>query len=358
MKTLCQRLGLTILAMGLLFSAGELVVRIVMPMPVRLWKLYVPDDVVGCRLAAGYRMRYQTDEFNTDVVINADGLRGRMYPLEKRPGIYRILILGDSFTLGLQVAEDQTYCAVLAELLNGVPSPSIKRFEVLNAGIEGFGTHQEYLYGTQLVARYKPDLVVVAFHPNDIQEILRGINPIQLRNRLKASFYCLTYLRHLRVLVTPILSGRSPKASFLELYRDPSGPEVQDGIRRVEDYLLKIRALADGANARMLLVLTPMCFEVGREQWVSRGLERLYTADLFQRQMPKLARHFEEFGLTNGIPTLALREPFARQGGHGLYFQLNPHWTPEGHRLAAQEIFRFLRKQELLTPRPPPIEFR
>src|SRR5262245_28459975 len=72
------------------------------------------------------------------VVQNAYGHRGRERPLAKSPDKYRILVLGDSFTEGVQVGEDDLFTAVLEH--------DDPRLEVLNTGVGGYGTVQEYLY--------------------------------------------------------------------------------------------------------------------------------------------------------------------------------------------------------------------
>jgi hypothetical protein len=59
-----------------------------------------------------------TAEFTTWVRVNSKGLRGPEIPYVKPTGTYRVLVLGDSFTFALQVAEEETFVARLAEQLN------------------------------------------------------------------------------------------------------------------------------------------------------------------------------------------------------------------------------------------------
>ena len=70
------------------------------------------------------------DGFST----NALGIRGpKMAP--KTAGVSRVLAVGDSFTLGMQVSDEETFVAQLNQKLG----PQI---EVYNAGVPGFGTQQ------------------------------------------------------------------------------------------------------------------------------------------------------------------------------------------------------------------------
>src|SRR6185503_4734610 len=91
-----------------------------------------------------------------------DGLRDREYGREKEPGTFRVLVLGDARTAGLQVRAEETYPKRLENLLSALPSSA--RVEVVNAGIPGYGTADELRYLQSFGERWKPDLVVLAFY--------------------------------------------------------------------------------------------------------------------------------------------------------------------------------------------------
>lgn len=71
-----------------------------------------------------------------------------------------ILATGDSFTYGAEVADGETWPALL--------QADLKR-KVLNAGVVGYGLDQIVLYTERLVAQEKPGLVVVGFIADDLQ---------------------------------------------------------------------------------------------------------------------------------------------------------------------------------------------
>lgn len=71
-----------------------------------------------------------------------------------------VLATGDSFTYGAEVADGETWPALLqADLAR----------KVLNAGVVGYGLDQIVLYTERLVAREKPGLLVVGFIADDLQ---------------------------------------------------------------------------------------------------------------------------------------------------------------------------------------------
>lgn len=93
----------------------------------------------------------------------------RDYSYTKRPGVQRILSLGDSFTIGFEVDYDQTFSRVMEDELNAAG----RRIEVLNAGVSGFGNAEECLYLERELMKYQPDLVIVSFYANDLDDNVR-----------------------------------------------------------------------------------------------------------------------------------------------------------------------------------------
>ena len=129
------------------------------------------DPVLGWSFTPGARDEYVGPrpfpvEFRTDVRINSLGLRGP--ELDPVPaGGLRVLVLGDSWVAGLEVPEDRTYSAVLADELTdrlGVP------VQVVNAGVRGYGTDQVWLLYQERLRQLDPDLVVYHTTGNDPED--------------------------------------------------------------------------------------------------------------------------------------------------------------------------------------------
>src|SRR4029453_1145878 len=80
------------------------------------------------------------------VTINADGWRGPRAIPHKPPNTLRIAVLGDSFVQAVHVPYEQSVCAVLQhELTQRCRATSRQHVEVLNFGVLGYGTAQEFL---------------------------------------------------------------------------------------------------------------------------------------------------------------------------------------------------------------------
>jgi hypothetical protein len=118
--------------------------------------------------------------FVVNYEFNDQGCRGRDYPLERGPGTLRILLLGDSYTLGTGVHEHDTFAARLERLLAATDSGAAALIpEVINCGVSGYGTREERIFYQEIGARYRPDIVVLAMVFNDDlswhEELRRGL---------------------------------------------------------------------------------------------------------------------------------------------------------------------------------------
>lgn len=124
--------------------------------------LYLSDPVLGMRLRPGYDGWFA----GVPVRINSLGVRDpREYSLEKPPGTFRIIVLGDSVTFGHGALFETTYPYLLEQRL-GTWRPDVK-WEVWNLGVPGYNTRQELEYLKEIGDEYDPDLVIVGFFPND-----------------------------------------------------------------------------------------------------------------------------------------------------------------------------------------------
>ncbi len=105
------------------------------------------------------------------VQTNSDGLRNAR-EVDRRADL-TILAVGDSFTFGPYVPNDDTWPAWL-EFTLASGSARRRRVQVLNAGVAGYTIQDEYYYLVERGLPLKPDLVVIALYPNDISDF-RGI---------------------------------------------------------------------------------------------------------------------------------------------------------------------------------------
>jgi lysophospholipase L1-like esterase len=97
---------------------------------------------------------------------NSAGFRGPEFSERPAPDAYRIVVAGDSYTMGWKIAEEEIYASRLEASLNR--SGARGSFEVLNLGIGGLDIERVVNRLLQLGLRFHPDLIVYGFTLNDI----------------------------------------------------------------------------------------------------------------------------------------------------------------------------------------------
>lgn len=103
--------------------------------------------------------------------VNALGLRGPETTLEKPPGVFRIVGIGDSFMFGWGVAQSEVYLRRVEEALNErscPPGTTKPRFETLNFAVPGYNTVMEVATLEHRALAFAPDLVLQHFVGNDL----------------------------------------------------------------------------------------------------------------------------------------------------------------------------------------------
>ena len=100
---------------------------------------------------------------------NAFGFRSKETAFEKRG--FRIVMLGDSFTFGTGVADEESFSWVLDDLLDAGPGSA--GAEILNAGTNGSSNVSQINYFRADGVRFDPDLVVLnVYTGNDFDQNL------------------------------------------------------------------------------------------------------------------------------------------------------------------------------------------
>jgi hypothetical protein len=98
------------------------------------------------------------------LVSNSVGLRNTE-EVNPDPNVLRVMTIGDSFTFGFYVHNEEAYPSRLEELLEqNYP----QRFQVLNAAMPGYTLADELAYLQDKGLQLEPDMIVLGFYTNDI----------------------------------------------------------------------------------------------------------------------------------------------------------------------------------------------
>lgn len=266
------------------------------------------DPELGWRYEPLARARHQTEDFDVEIRINAQGFRDE--PFEPHPGRTRIVALGDSLSFGWGVEAGQGFTTRLEELLGA---------DVLNLGVGGYGTDQELLLWERVGRALQPTVVLITVCANDLAEISRPA----AYGRYKPWFEA--HDGALRLAGTPVpdnlLAGwshlaRSGWAWTIKRSTPPLAPAECPAAASLQCAL--IARLADevqAAGAHLLVVIE----------------SREAAADCLRDSSAWLVVDVQ--------PAL---EAAARTGG--ARFAHDAHWTARGHQAVAEAIAARLRE--------------
>ncbi|WP_119418724.1 hypothetical protein [Desertibaculum subflavum] len=127
-------------------------------------RFHEPHPTRGWTLRPNVVTTKQELDYKVPVVVNSRGLRGPEIGYERTPGIFRIMIVGDSAMFSSGTDDQNTVPVLLAEMLAPL------KVEVINLSVAAYSNVQENLFLKDEGRKYRPDLVLLAFTPsNDVQ---------------------------------------------------------------------------------------------------------------------------------------------------------------------------------------------
>lgn len=147
---------------------SEMLVRILDPLGISYYhwsRIYQLDRIADQLLVFRHRSSWQTEYEDVPVRFNEFGLRGAPIPPKSKEE-FRILVLGDSVTLGLGVKEEDIYPTKLGGLLAQQWHRPVR---TINAGVGGYNTVQEVRYLIKEGMAFEPDMVILLYVMNDVE---------------------------------------------------------------------------------------------------------------------------------------------------------------------------------------------
>jgi lysophospholipase L1-like esterase len=249
------------------------------------------------------------------------------------PGQPRILFVGDSYTFGQGVSNNETFQHILGrDYLQG--------WEVMNFGVPGYGAGQMLLLFERVGAAYRPDVVVLGFFD-------RGFNRTLLRFRGYSKPYFMLSDGKLELFGTPVIApeelyrlyetgerrfgswnhsyvaaeiGRAIIRNFSNLHVSREGPVWQ----LIAAILARFDRSVREAGAQPFLLIIP-------DRPGSTRRERLY------QQLNDLA---QEEATALGMPVLSVRDALSREDVSTIHRprEIGGHLSARGHELVAQQL--------------------
>src|SRR3989344_4778458 len=137
---LSPKLAISIISIVIAILIIEVILRLTSEKTYGLDKCQSLDEEFHHVMIPNRQCRFKTDEWDVVYKINSMSLRDMEYTLNKPEGIFRILVLGDSFAQGHGVDIDESFPKLLERRLNFQDNANI---EIINSGVFAYSPSVE-----------------------------------------------------------------------------------------------------------------------------------------------------------------------------------------------------------------------
>lgn len=359
---------LSLTAIVLVFAAFEIYSRVQATKKNRevVLPFYQQDPLIVQSLIPSQKTQLksrQPGEFDVEITTTSQGFRDiRDYEIPKPKNTFRILMLGDSFTLGWGVQISETFSKHLEKLL--AEKIKNKKIEVINAGYaNGFTWDEAYLFTKARGLSYEPDLIIEnVWIGNDIREIGEHEYPevdqhglpqkiISKTIKVEEGFlkekpkprritgifgtlnqlicdnleFCRLSIRPAfdRYIVWP-LTGRKPTSRFTGFLKNELSAQDVANWQIGQKELAAISSLAQKEHTKFMITQIPVKEEIYDRYKILEG-ESINTTRI------------RDFAEESHIVYCDLSQKLKEKPKES-YFRFDSHLTPTGHYLAAHAI--------------------
>lgn len=297
-----------------------------------------PDTYIEDMYGPGVYVRTNSQAFRNN----------KEFSFDIESGMVRILCLGDSFTFGYGVDNDNNWC----NLLTAVDD----RLETVNMGQNGYGIDQIYLLYKREASKLKHNVVLFSFITDDFarmrqQRFLGNEKPLVgfKANELvlnnvpvpKSSFFK-KFFWHNRILIS--------KLNSLKLYRSLFSKNNPDKKLRVErggkensldiivfNIIQELKRIAESNNSRLVLVHLPK-----KSEYVTHGSRPVRWRSLISNYAREtdipyidLLEDFRKMSFAEVEESFITETEFEYSGTAG-------HYSVKGNRYVADLLYRRL----------------
>jgi hypothetical protein len=301
---------------------------------------------------------------NKLIQLNKYGHQDNDFPLKKADNEFRGLFIGDSITMGQGVTYEETFSNQLEDILRERNSRH-RSYQMINTGVQGYSTFQEYnLLMKSFV--FKPDFIAVGFCMNDPVEPFvvdkrfggigisyHGVNQVSSQ----IGSYILNETGYGRLLVFIQRDFKSverakkwERNSIKKMAQNSiDSPNFSENWKTTLFYLDKIYDAARNQNVKVVLLIFPDKFQLIDDSFQEPQRILINHANLSKIDVIDFTKVFEEIIFDKNITKLLTDNGFQYDDIRRLYrtkidkyFLERNHYTVEGHRIVASELYKYL----------------
>lgn len=326
-KNITSNIALSIVTVITVLSVMEVVLRIGYPFfknyNMEMWryasKIKVSSD--NEKVSHEHGSNRSGVFYGVEIQTNSDGFRDYEYPKKKAPGTYRIVMLGDSITLGWGVAFEDTFSKRIEKKLNEMAGDT--KFEVINTGIGNYNTFMELELLKSKGVKYDPDLIVLNYYINDA-EIIHRISTFAYM--VKRTFYVYAFFWDKMSNLLVRFKDNNYSNFYSALYDNSFA-----GNKRMLQSLDELGGIAKRNNIDLMFAVYP-------EFHNFKEYEFHYVTDSVRNSASKNGAYFLDL-----LPYFKDENPEAIWVSHE-----DAHPNARGHKIAANAITEYLIKSKLI----------
>ncbi len=253
------------------------------------------------------------------------------YAREKPENVFRIAIVGDSFTYGGSLSFDDNYSKRLERMLN--LNNVQKKIEIMNLGVPGYNTKQEIAIVSKAIKKFHVDLIILQVTLNDAE-----LEPYHLshaasykREKLITENKLLQHWKSAAFIAYKIhlsMMAREYKKYHKELFSNPKNWST------FENSLDNINSFCKSNNVKFFAFLFPL---------FSDPFDQRYP---FGEEHNKIKEKFNSIA----VPFLDLLSEYKDIPPERLQATPGEDYHPNeiAHRIAAQAIYKEITEKKLV----------
>ncbi len=326
----------------------ELALRLFYPHPFGFVQgAVIPDSELCYALAANFSAMVRTldEPYNTYFSTNSFGARitGPFIPAAPT-----VLMLGDSFTMALQVNNEETFSSIVQKQTG---------MNVLNFGVLGYNPYHYLVLLNRTLEKFNTKFVIVNFYiSNDF--VLPAVDPGKGCQTIAANGYLVANKTSLFFSARMWLHHNSHAFNFLleilnrsdwlkmMFYKieiaatPPDAPEAllfDDGEEQYNNtfaVLDEINKITKAHNATLVLAAIPASYHIDEKQW--NAFWQRYGSSVPDREKPY--KKFAEFAASRNITLIDMRAVLQKE-----YFgKRDNHYNAKGHKVHAEKLAEIL----------------
>ncbi|MBM3975935.1 MAG: hypothetical protein FJ299_02960 [Planctomycetes bacterium] len=290
------------------------------------------------------------------------------------PNLYRVAVVGNSYTYGTSVAFADIWSQQLERLLQEdfLRRGDARRVLVMNFAVQGYVFEQMARTYERVIRPWQPNLLIVPCLPHDVVLMDPSSDDADYafrRHVLRTATYDLLR-RHVidRWMPKPPSPQAAEAQQAKELDRNFQSDPYAPTVRWLWDHCAKrlqgVRTTLEAENGRLVLLMLPQLIQlmvrddrrpgVFWQPWAagakradgSAAILYLDPTDAFYAAMPELVEEINRGGLgknERGLDTIRADYPHAAQSLYLL--EDTGHYSPAGHAMLARRVYERLMKE-------------